>query len=63
MKDAVLFPLCSIMFAAFIISLIGLILVNIGNEGAIVLGFSIVFTIAAIAAIFKFTSKALKDNK
>ena len=63
LKVAILFPLCSIIFTALIISLVGLILINIGNEGAIVFSFGIVFVIAAIAAIFKFPSKALKDNQ
>jgi hypothetical protein len=63
LKDAVIFPLFSILFTGLIVSMVGFILVNIGNEGAILFGFGIVFTIAAIAAIFKFTSKALKDNK
>ena len=63
MKQAIIFPLFSMSITALLISLVGVILANIGNEGQIVFGFAVVFVIALIATIFKFTSKALKVNK
>ncbi|MBH52617.1 MAG: hypothetical protein CL785_05680 [Chloroflexi bacterium] len=63
MKEAVIFPLFSVAITALLISLVGVTLVNIGNEGAVAFGFAVVFIIALIATIFKFTTKALKVNK